>query len=332
MAKYDFVAVDVETAARTPDSCCSIGIVAVKEGQIVDSFSSLVRYEGTFSPALTKIHGITPQSVATAPSAAEVWAQASRFFSPHWPTVGHNIKQFDLKVLAASFAADTSVLWVVDTLHLCHLRLPVKPTTLENCAAYFDIDMGQYHSALDDARTAAKIILAICAANGYPELTEMIAKEPMYFGKVEYMTYAKFPERPDLHIVPKRSAAPSRLTAKELDRVSEASGICAITPTVAEIDQSNPLFGKAIVLTGYALSNPARAKELAQIAVNCGAEIKKDVSKKVDIVVCAQLNAPEESRTGKHKKALELNQTGKANIQIMSEQEFLALAQVVVTV
>lgn len=327
MAKYDFVAVDVETAARTPDSCCSIGIVAVKEGQIVDSFSSLVRYEGTFSPALTKIHGITPQSVATAPSAAEVWAQASRFFSPHWPTVGHNIKQFDLKVLAASFAADASALWVVDTLHLCHLRLPVKPTTLENCAAYFDIDMGQYHSALDDARTAAKIILAICAANGYSELTEMMAREPLYFGKVEYMAYDKLPEQPNLPVAQKRPVALAKLSAAEMAHIVESKAAGPTAPTVTEIDQSSPLFGKVIVFTGYAISDPARAKELAQIAVNHGAEIKKDVSKKVDIVVCAQFDVQEESRTGKHKKALELNQAGKANIRIISEQEFLALTQ-----
>ena len=39
----DFVAIDFETANFEPSSICSVGLVIVKDGEIVDDFYSLVR-------------------------------------------------------------------------------------------------------------------------------------------------------------------------------------------------------------------------------------------------------------------------------------------------
>ncbi len=39
----DFAAIDFETANRCRSSICSVGIVIVREGRIVDKFYSLVR-------------------------------------------------------------------------------------------------------------------------------------------------------------------------------------------------------------------------------------------------------------------------------------------------
>lgn len=39
----NFVAIDFETANFTKSSICSIGIVIVKNGEVVDNFYSLVR-------------------------------------------------------------------------------------------------------------------------------------------------------------------------------------------------------------------------------------------------------------------------------------------------
>lgn len=347
MAKYDFVAVDVETASKGYDSCCAIGIVAVKEGTVVDTFYSLVNYAGTFSPGNVRVNGITKQDVATAPSANMVWEQIERFFSPHWPVVGHNIKSFDSKVLDGSFSIDTSKLWLVDTLHLCRLRLSIKPMTLDNCAAFFHIDMGQHHNAMDDAMTAAKIMLAFCKLNGYIELTEMMAREPLFFGRPANSYYEKLPEQlPDemakiienasLHseiadttckkVPQKQTESAGALASAALEQTDAASAKAAtpVIPAATEIDKSNPLFGKVIVFTGYAPNNPTRARELTQIAIDHGAEVKRDVSRKVNIVVCARVNDPEGARTGKHQKAIDLNNSG-VDICIISEDEFLNL-------
>ena len=38
----DFIAIDFETANQEPSSVCSVGVVMVRDGQIVDSFYSLI--------------------------------------------------------------------------------------------------------------------------------------------------------------------------------------------------------------------------------------------------------------------------------------------------
>ena len=41
----DFAAIDFETANECPSSVCSVGVVIVRDGQIVDSFYSLIHPE-----------------------------------------------------------------------------------------------------------------------------------------------------------------------------------------------------------------------------------------------------------------------------------------------
>ena len=41
----DFVAIDFETANEQPCSVCSVGIVIVKDGEVADSFYSLIHPE-----------------------------------------------------------------------------------------------------------------------------------------------------------------------------------------------------------------------------------------------------------------------------------------------
>ena len=41
----DFAAIDFETANEEPSSVCSVGVVIVREGEIVDSFYSLIHSE-----------------------------------------------------------------------------------------------------------------------------------------------------------------------------------------------------------------------------------------------------------------------------------------------
>ena len=47
----DFIAIDFETANQEPSSVCSIGVVMVRDGQIVDSFYSLIQPEPNYALA-----------------------------------------------------------------------------------------------------------------------------------------------------------------------------------------------------------------------------------------------------------------------------------------
>lgn len=75
-----------------------------------------------------------------------------------------------------------------------------------------------------------------------------------------------------------------------------------------------PLVGKSICFTGF------RDKNLEKQVISSGGQIASGVSKNLDILVCASL----EASSSKIKKAKEYNSSGKANIHITSKGDFLA--------
>ncbi len=46
----DFAAIDFETANGSPSSVCSVGVVIVRDGEIVDRYYSLIHPEPDFTP------------------------------------------------------------------------------------------------------------------------------------------------------------------------------------------------------------------------------------------------------------------------------------------
>ena len=107
----DFIAIDFETANQQPSSVCSIGVVMVRNGQVADSFYSLIQPEPN--------HGLSQCDTDDAPVFSKVWQQleekiADVFFSDlqtiddiHYqiatiPFVAHNAR-FDEGCLKAVF-------------------------------------------------------------------------------------------------------------------------------------------------------------------------------------------------------------------------------------
>ena len=52
----NFAAIDFETANEQRTSVCSVGIVIVREGEIVDTYYSLIRPEPEYYTYLSLIH------------------------------------------------------------------------------------------------------------------------------------------------------------------------------------------------------------------------------------------------------------------------------------
>ena len=70
----DFTAIDFETATKSYHSACSVAIVEVRGGNVVDSFYTLIKPPGMrFSSVNIGIHGITPSMVEKAQDFAGVW-------------------------------------------------------------------------------------------------------------------------------------------------------------------------------------------------------------------------------------------------------------------
>lgn len=53
-----FTAIDVETANEDLSSICQIGIATVRDGAVLDVWTTLINPLGRFSPRHTAIHGI----------------------------------------------------------------------------------------------------------------------------------------------------------------------------------------------------------------------------------------------------------------------------------
>ena len=71
-----FVALDFETANRERSSVCSIGLVFVQDGQIVDQYYRLIRpLPNYYSRFNTAVHGLGMADTALEASFPEVWEE-----------------------------------------------------------------------------------------------------------------------------------------------------------------------------------------------------------------------------------------------------------------
>lgn len=98
----DFCAIDFETANAERCSVCSVGIVIVKDGEIVDKFYSLIQPEPDYYCYWnTRVHGLTQKDTMDAPVFPKVWEQVEPLIEG-LPLVAHNAR-FDEGCLKAVF-------------------------------------------------------------------------------------------------------------------------------------------------------------------------------------------------------------------------------------
>ena len=71
----DFMAIDFETANADLSSVCQVGLVAFKNGEVVDTFSTLVDPQDHFDGINISIHGIDEAAVKGAPTFAQVFPE-----------------------------------------------------------------------------------------------------------------------------------------------------------------------------------------------------------------------------------------------------------------
>ena len=72
----NFAAIDFETANEQRTSVCSVGVVIVRDGEIVDNYYSLIRPEPEYYTYWnTRVHGLTLADTACAPVFPTVWQE-----------------------------------------------------------------------------------------------------------------------------------------------------------------------------------------------------------------------------------------------------------------
>lgn len=161
MLRYDFVAIDFETANQRRASACSIGIAAVRDGRI-ETHSFLIRpREMHFDPVNISIHGITPDMVREAPLFGELLPTIRHFLDGE--ELWAHYAPFDAGVLLALRRAEGLALpaKLNCTCQLARLRLPALPShRLPVVCAHLGIPLN-HHDAASDAEACARIVLAL---------------------------------------------------------------------------------------------------------------------------------------------------------------------------
>lgn len=98
----DFAAIDFETANGRRSSVCSVGVVIVRDGKIVDKFYSLIQPSPNYYTYwTTEVHGLTRNDTDGQPTFPEVWTQIEKRIAG-LPLVAHN-RPFDESCLKAVF-------------------------------------------------------------------------------------------------------------------------------------------------------------------------------------------------------------------------------------
>lgn len=160
----DFAAIDFETANGRRSSVCSVGIVIVREGKIVDKFYSLIRPRPNFyTPWTTAIHGLDHYDTDYEENFPKVWERISGKLEG-LPLVAHN-KPFDegcLKAVFKEYGMPYPGYRFHCTLAASRRTLKLPNHKLHTVAAACGFDLENHHHALADAEACSAICLHIC--------------------------------------------------------------------------------------------------------------------------------------------------------------------------
>ena len=162
-----FLALDVETANADYSSICQIGIVKIENAQIIDKWSTLVNPKAYFDPFNVSIHGIQEEDVKDAPTFGKIYNELFERIS-NQITVHH--MPFDKTAISrACFENNLNIInarWL-DSAKIARRtweQFAYRGYGLENIADFLQINF-KHHNALEDAITAAKIVLYACEKN-----------------------------------------------------------------------------------------------------------------------------------------------------------------------
>lgn len=159
MRKYNFIAIDFETANQHSDSACAMAIVVVKDNVIFEKVHHLVK-PPVNDFMFSYLHGITWQDVQFSPDFKKIWEIVSKYFYNIDFIAAHNAK-FDKKVLYTCCKKENIPLPdppFICTVEVARSAWNIFPTKLPAVCSALNIKL-EHHNALSDAEACAEIVL-----------------------------------------------------------------------------------------------------------------------------------------------------------------------------
>ncbi len=181
----DFAAIDFETAGPSAASACSVGVVVVVAGRVVDRVGWLIRPPAghdEFSPWNIRIHGITPDRVIDASGWADQLGPLLKALGG-LPVVAHNAR-FDMGVIRAACFASGVRTPPLD--YFCSLRIARRTYALTSyrlpvAAMAAGFEDFPHHDALADAEACARIVIHAAGRHGAEHVDGLPAVVPLAF-------------------------------------------------------------------------------------------------------------------------------------------------------
>ena len=304
---HNFVAIDVEYADRTRQSICQIGLVVVRNLEIISTHSWLIRPLGNqYDESTIFVHHITPDDTENQPSLEEIWPEIQPYLFEEqlW---AHNAKSVEQPVIQKNLREyNISAEWleIFDSRDL--YQRPDCPLNsgngLQQCCMALDIpfDNKCHHNAEFDALKCAEIIISYAKGiqpdwRDVPKNTEELRKHEqekriLRFGEfVDY--YSCNPSR-DVDVLTELTSTCACASPQILDVFDKGDRLPSdhtglVDDARLDRSESNPLYGKKVVITGVFCINRDAIKRAVEVM---GAKVLSEISSKTDVVIIGTKN------------------------------------------
>jgi DNA polymerase III epsilon subunit-like protein len=294
-----WVAIDFETANEHRGSPCAVGMVAVEDGQALQTYTSYIQPPPSvayFSPFCISIHGITPDRVTGAPGWVEALEDIVRFADGR-PLVAHNAA-FDLGVIRDA-CNEVGLPWpelrYACTLVVARRTWPLLSYSLPWVTEAAGFQLSRHH----DAGAAAQVLVAAISAHEAKDLPSLLATLRISLGQVSPGSWH------GCHFI-----GASRIRS-------------AMPGANPDADPDGPFYGRSVCFTG-ALRSMTREQAWSHVA-EVGGRPLPGVTKTTNVLVIGTQDGrrlrPGTSKSSKQRKAEQLLAAGH-EIEAISEADF----------
>lgn len=295
-----FIAFDFETANSSRHSICSIGMIFVENGEIVDSVYQLINPGEHFDGYNIAIHGITPDDVKDSPT-----------FDVFYEEIREKIQN---KILIAHYLAFDGYA-LRDNLEryniqpgsyqlLCSYQLSKKlilgesSYSIKSLCKRFGIKLDKHHHALDDAKACAELTLRLVEEYSLTDFESLYSKTRIKPGEISQGKYHS-------------SLVHKTGTKFDLSNIEVS----------LDSDENNAFYGKNIVFTGRL--NIFTRSEAARLVANKGGKPQNGINRETDYIIVGNFDDVmiKGSKSSKLEKAEKMISEGK-ELEIISEEDF----------